>query len=59
MSIKATLYQRYWLAVLNEHHDCQVCGAFATSYWEFFDTETGTISRRFSCSVHEQEVRLL
>lgn len=57
MSIKATLYQRFWVSVAGESHECELCGTFATSYWEFFDTETGTITRQFSCSAHEQEVR--
>jgi hypothetical protein len=57
MSLKATLYQRYWTGVPGESHRCEVCGTFATSYWELFDTDTGTITRRFSCAAHEQEAR--
>jgi len=57
MSIKATLFQRIWQFVSDESHDCVVCGTYATSYWEFYDTATGAITRRFSCAAHEQEAR--
>jgi hypothetical protein len=51
------LFQRIWQFVSDESHDCVVCGTYATSYWEFYDTATGAITRRFSCAAHEQEAR--